>query len=247
MTSDAITPQQWLAKTPLRPGEHLYAVISSTRTAQPLAAWRQHESQPAVPLWANTPYADWLPVMPWLLCLTGTEAFLNWAAHTDAQDWGWLAISSAPPELIAEHLRGLTQVFTAPSDAVFFRFWDGRYFLTVLQQLGATTSDVLPVFDRYWVNGQPVAVGQGANRPAQDFPWWQVPEDLLCALVEQDSSSVIDNLMCLLKETAPLLYNATAESVLRQKVESYLAATGSALNFDHARFTAHLQQEQSND
>ncbi|MFK7608278.1 MULTISPECIES: DUF4123 domain-containing protein [unclassified Pseudomonas] len=247
MTSDAITPQQWLAKTPLRPGELLYAVISSTSTAQPLAAWRQHESQPAVPLWANTPYADWLPVMPWLLCLTGTEAFLNWAAHTDAQDWGWLAISSAPPELIAEHLRGLTQVFTAPSDAVFFRFWDGRYFLTVLQQLGATTSDVLPVFDRYWVNGQPVAVGQGANRPAQDFPWWQVPEDLLCALVEQDSSSVIDNLMCLLKETAPLLYNATAESVLRQKVESYLAATGSALNFDHARFTAHLQQEQSND
>ena len=247
MTSDAITPQQWLAKTPLRPGELLYAVISSTSTAQPLAAWRQHESQPAVPLWANTPYADWLPVMPWLLSLTGTEAFLNWAAHTDAQDWGWLAISSAPPELIAEHLRGLTQVFTAPSDAVFFRFWDGRYFLTVLQQLGATTSDVLPVFDRYWVNGQPVAVGQGANRPAQDFPWWQVPEDLLCALVEQDSSSVIDNLMCLLKETAPLLYNATAESVLRQKVESYLAATGSALNFDHARFTAHLQQEQSND
>ena len=247
MTSDAITPQQWLAKTPLRPGEHLYAVISATSTAQPLVAWRQHESQPAVPLWANTPYADWLPVMPWLLCLTGTEAFLNWAAHTDAQDWGWLAISSAPPELIAEHLRGLTQVFTAPSDAVFFRFWDGRYFLTVLQQLGATTSDVLPVFDRFWVNGQPVAVGQGANRPAQDFPWWQVPEDLLCALVEQDSSSVIDNLMCLLKETAPLLYNATAESVLRQKVESYLAATGSALNFDHARFTAHLQQEQSND
>lgn len=247
MTSDAITPQQWLAKIPLRPGEHLYAVISSTSTAQPLAAWRQHEFQPAVPLWANTPYADWLPVMPWLLCLTGTEAFLNWAAHTDAQDWGWLAISSAPPELIAEHLRGLTQVFTAPSDAVFFRFWDGRYFFTVLQQLGATTSDVLPVFDRYWVNGQPVAVGQGANRPAQAFPWWQVPEDLLCALVEQDSSSVIDNLMCLLKETAPLLYNATAESVLRQKVESYLAATGSALNFDHARFTAHLQQEQSND
>ena len=247
MTSKAITPQQWLAKNPLRPGEHLYAVISSTSTAQPLAAWRKYEPQPAEPLWANTPYADWLPVMPWLLSLTGKEDFLHWAARTDAQDWGWLAISSAPPELIAEHLRGLTQVFTAPGDAVFFRFWDGRYFFTVLQQLGATTSDVLPVFDRYWVNGQPVAVGQGANRPAQDFPWWQVPEDLLCALVEQDSSSVIDNLMCLLKETAPLLYNATAESVLRQKVESYLAATGSALNFDHARFTAHLQQEQSND
>ena len=243
MTSKAITPQQWLAKNPLRPGEHLYAVISSTSTAQPLAAWRKYEPQPAEPLWANTPYADWLPVMPWLLSLTGKEDFLHWAARTDAQDWGWLAISSAPPELIAEHLRGLTQVFTAPGDAVFFRFWDGRYFLTVLQQLGVTTPDVLPVFDRYWVNGQPVVVGQGANRPAQAFPWWLVPEDLLHALVEQDSSSVIDNLMQLLKETAPLLYNATAENLLRQKVESYLAATDSVLNFDHARLTAHLQLE----
>ena len=243
MTSKAITPQQWLAKNPLRPGEHLYAVISSTSTAQPLAAWRKYEPQPAEPLWANTPYADWLPVMPWLLSLTGKEDFLHWAARTDAQDWGWLAISSAPPELIAEHLRGLTQVFTAPGDAVFFRFWDGRYFLTVLQQLGVTTPDVLPVFDRYWVNGQPVVVGQGANRPAQAFPWWQVPEDLLYALVEQDSSSVIDNLMQLLKETAPLLYNATAENLLRQKVESYLATTGAVLHVDHAHFIAHLQQE----
>ena len=243
MTSDAIPPQQWLAKTPLRPDEHLYAVISSTSTAQPLTAWRQHESQPAEPLWANTPYADWLPVMPWLLSLTGKEDFLHWAARTDAQDWGWLAISSAPPELIAEHLRGLTQVFTAPDDAVFFRFWDGRYFLTVLQQLGETTSDILPVFDRFWVNGQPVVVGQGANRPAQAFPWWQVPEDVQCALAEQDPSSVIHNLMLTLKQTEPLLYNATAENLLRQKVESYLATTGSFLHVDHAHFIAHLQQE----
>ena len=69
MTSKAITPLQWLAKNPLRPGEHLYAVISSTSTAKPLAAWRKYEPQPAEPLWANTPYADWLPVMPWLLRL----------------------------------------------------------------------------------------------------------------------------------------------------------------------------------
>lgn len=243
MTSKAITPLQWLAKNPLRPGEHLYAVISSTSTAQPLAEWRKHEHQPAEPLWANTPYADWLPVMPWLLRLNGKEDFLHWAAHTQAQDWGWLAISSAPPELIAEHLRGLTQVFTGPGDAVFFRFWDGRYFFTVLQQLGATTPDVLPVFDRYWVNGQPVVVGQGANRPALAFPWWQVPEDLQCALAEQDPSSAIDNLMHTLKQTDPLLYASIAENLLRQKIEFYLATTGSALHVDHAHFIAHLQQE----
>ena len=243
MTSDAITPQQWLAKTPLRPGEHLYAVISSTSTAQPLAAWRQHEPEPAVPLWANTPYADWLPVMPWLLSLTGTEAFLNWAAHTDAQDWGWLAISSAPPELIAEHLRGLTQVFTAPSDAVFFRFWDGRYFLTVLQQLGETTSDVLPVFDRYWINGQPVAVGQGAARPAQSFPWWEVPQNLLTTLAEKDLTNVIDNMMQWLKETRAELYFSTPEPVLRQKVEHFVTFSDASQDDDNQRFIAYIQQE----
>ena len=222
MTSDAITPQQWLAKNPLRPGEHLYAVISSTSTAQPLAAWRKYEPQPAEPLWANTPYADWLPVMPWLLSLTGKEDFLHWAARTDAQDWGWLAISSAPPELIAEHLRGLTQVFTAPGDAVFFRFWDGRYFLTVLQQLGVTTPYVLPVFDRYWVNGQPVAVGQGAALPAHSFPWWEVPQDLLTTLAEKDFNTVIDNLMQGFKETQAELYASMSESRLRQKIEHFV-------------------------
>lgn len=35
MISDPLNPQQWLTKNPLRPGESLYAVISSTSDAGP--------------------------------------------------------------------------------------------------------------------------------------------------------------------------------------------------------------------
>ena len=162
MNSEPLTPRQWLADNPLRPGESLYAVISSTSDADPLAAYRQQGGvEPPDRLWADTAYADWLPVMPYLLRLTPDSEFIQWAAQTDADDWGWLAISTACPLRITEHLRSLTQVLMPSGEAVFFRFWDGRHWLPILQHLGTTTRDVLPVFDRYWINGQPVTVGQG--------------------------------------------------------------------------------------
>ena len=71
MISEPLTPRQWLEDNPLRPGESLYAVISSTSDADPLAAYRQQGGvEPPDKLWADTAYADWLPVMPYLLKLT---------------------------------------------------------------------------------------------------------------------------------------------------------------------------------
>ena len=111
MTSEPLTPRQWLTDNPLRSGESLYAVISSTSDADPLAAYRQRGVvEPSCLLWAETPYADWLPVMPYLLRLTPDSEFIQWVAQTDADDWGWLAISTASPQRITEHLRSLTQV-----------------------------------------------------------------------------------------------------------------------------------------
>ena len=136
MTSESLNPQQWLADNPLLTGERLYAVISSTSNADPLAAYRQRGGiEPPIALWAETPYADWLPVMPYLLSLTPDSGFLQWAAETGADDWGWLAVSTAAPELIAAHLRGLTHVLMPAGEAVFFRFWDGRHWLPILQHL----------------------------------------------------------------------------------------------------------------
>lgn len=244
MTSDPLNPQQWLTKNPLRPGESLYAVISSTSDADPLAAYRKRCGvEPAIALWANTPYADWLPVMPYLLSLTPDSGFLQWVAETDADDWGWLAVSTAAPELITEHLCGLTQVLMPASEAVFFRFWDGRHWLPILQHLSTAATDVLPVFDRYWINGQPVAIGQGAARPAQSFPWWEVPQNLLNTLADKDLTNVINNLMLWLKETRAELYFSTPESVVRQKVEHFVTFSDASQDVDNQRFIAYIQQE----
>lgn len=244
MTSESLTAQQWLADNPLRCGEHLYAVISCASDADPLAAYRQRGGvEPPIALWAETPYADWLPVMPYLLSLTPDSECVQWAAETDAHDWGWLAVSTAAPELIASHLRGLTHVLMPAGVAVFFRFWDGRHWLPILQHLGPAARDVLPVFDRYWVNGQPVAVGQGATLPAQSFPWWEVPKDLLNTLAEKDSSTVIDNLLQWLKETQTELYFSLPESGLRQKVEHFVTLSDSNQDDDKQRFMTYLQQE----
>ncbi|EPM43195.1 hypothetical protein A246_27934, partial [Pseudomonas syringae pv. actinidiae ICMP 19098] len=67
-----MTPQVWLAEQPLQAGERLYLV----------------------PIWSGTPYDTWQPVMPYLSELMPRSAFLNWVAETDAEDWGWLAVST---------------------------------------------------------------------------------------------------------------------------------------------------------
>ncbi len=244
MTSEPLNPQQWLADNPLCPGENLYAVISSTSAADPLAAYWQHGGVEAPSLlWSGTPYAEWLPVMPYLLRLTPDSEFVQWAAQTDADDWGWLAVSTAAPTAITEHLRGLTQVLMPAGEAVFFRFWDGRHWLPILQHLGAAASDVLPVFSRYWINRQAVIVGQGAERAAQAFPWWQVPNDLLDTLAATDLNTLIDNLMQWLKDTQAELYAALGESHLRLKVEHFVQRSTPSQLKDSGLLLAHVQQE----
>ena len=244
MISEPLTPRQWLEDNPLRPGESLYAVISSTSDADPLAAYRQQGGvEPPDKLWADTAYADWLPVMPYLLKLTPDSEFIQWAAQTDADDWGWLAISTASPQRISEHLRSLTQVLMPSGEAVFFRFWDGRHWLPILQHLGTATRDVLPVFDRYWINGQPVTVGQGEVLAAPTFPWWQVPDDLLDSLAEQDLNTVIDNLMQWLKDAHAPLYASIGEAHLRLKVEHFVQRSSPTQRKDSGLLLAHVQQE----
>lgn len=242
MTSDAITPQQWLADSQLQPGEQLFAVISSTSAANPLAAYRQHGIQLPVALWAGTPYADWLPVMPYLLTLQSDSKFFQWVAETDADDWGWLAISNAAPASIAEHLRSLTQVLMPDGAAVFFRYWDGRHTLPLLQQLGAEAREVLPIFDRYWINDHTVRPGQGAIKPALPYPWWEVPQGLLASLTENAPGTLIDNLLHQLHVSHPELYASLPEPSLRQKVGHFVQRTPSSQLDDISLLLAHVQQ-----
>nr|WP_306660663.1 DUF4123 domain-containing protein [Pseudomonas nunensis] len=221
--SDLLTPQAWLAERPLQANERLYLIISAASDAEPLKAFYQQDMAPELtPIWSGTPYADWQPVMPYLAELKANAGFLQWIAETDAQDWGWLAVSSSSPEVVFEHLRSLTQVFMPDGTEVFFRFWDGRHIFPILEGLGTGAGEVLPVFDRYLINGQALDVGPRSVPPAKAWPWWEVPKALVDTLAEKDHTTVVDNLMQWLEEDCPELYFAFPERNLRHKVERFV-------------------------
>ncbi|WP_339538881.1 DUF4123 domain-containing protein [Pseudomonas sp. RA_15y_Pfl2_54] len=223
MPSDRLTPKDWLAQQPLQTGERLYLVISAASDAEPLKPFYQQDDAPQLqPIWSGTPYADWLPVMPYLAEITPNASFLQWITETDTLDWGWLAVSTSPPKTVLEHLRSLTQVKMPDATEVFFRFWDGRHLHPIIEGLGATAGELLPVFQRYLINGQTLEVGRRAVPPAKEWPWWEIPKTLLDALAKKDHTTVVDNLMQWLSEDCPELYFEFPEANLRRKVERFV-------------------------
>ncbi|WP_429581149.1 DUF4123 domain-containing protein [Pseudomonas frederiksbergensis] len=221
--SDLLTPQAWLAERPLQTGERLYLIVSAASDAEALKTLYQNEpTTQAIPIWGGTPYAAWQPVMPYLTELKPNSSFLPWIAETNALNWGWLAVSSSEPNVVFEHLRSLTQVRMPDGTEVFFRFWDGRHIYPILEGLGEAAGEVLPVFDRYLINGKSLEVGPRVVPPAKDWPWWEVPQKLLDELNDKNPVTIIDNLMKWLGDDCPELFFAFPENNLRHKVERFV-------------------------
>lgn len=156
--------------------------------------------------------------MPYVGVVEPSSAFLDWIATTQASDWGWLAVSSSPLEVVIAHLKGLTQVYLPESQPVFLRFWDGAHLLPMLQSLGDEAARVLPVFQRYLVNGQPLSVAPKSVTAAPTSPWWQVPASLLMHMAQQSPQVLVDNLLQWLQEQRPDLYTAFTPATLQHKV-----------------------------
>ncbi|MBH3464057.1 DUF4123 domain-containing protein [Pseudomonas carnis] len=214
-----LTPNAWLAQYPLQPDEQLYAVLGNASDAKPLAAWQATAAAKMPrPIWADTAYADWDEVMPYVGVVEPSSAFLDWIATTQAPDWGWLAVSSSPLEVVIAHLKGLTQVYLPESQPVFLRFWDGAHLLPMLQSLGDGAGGVLPVFQRYLINGQPLSVAAKPVTAAPVSPWWQVPASLLKHMAQQSPQVLVDNLLQWLQEQRPDLYTAFTPATLQHKV-----------------------------
>ncbi|PNB46398.1 hypothetical protein C1X29_28010 [Pseudomonas sp. GW456-12-10-14-LB2] len=223
MPSNRLTPKDWLAQQPLQKDERLYLIVSAASDAEALKALYQSEpSVQAIPVWGGTPYSTWQPVMPYVAELKANSAFLPWITKTDALDWGWLAISRSEPNEVFEHLRSLTQVKMPDGTEVFFRFWDGRHIYPILEGLGETAGEVLPVFERYLINGRSLEVGPRVVPKAKDWPWWEVPQTLLDLLAKKDHTTVVENLMQWLSEDCPELYFEFPEANLRRKVERFV-------------------------
>jgi Domain of unknown function (DUF4123) len=242
--SEPLSPLAWLEQTPLQPSERLYLVMSSASDAHPLKAFLQTlPMRHPLPIWRDTPYATWDPVMPYVIELTPDNSFLDWIVNTDADDWGWLAVSTLSEDEIATYLRSLTLVRMPDHSEAFFRFWDGRHLALILEYLGADAGKLLPVFSRYLINGHSLDIGQGAVKEPQPYPWWEVPQALLDHLAEDDPTTLVDNLMQWLREDHPAVYFSATPDILRVKVERFVGTAASPKNTLNTRLIAYLQQD----
>ncbi|VVQ08771.1 hypothetical protein PS925_03168 [Pseudomonas fluorescens] len=214
MQPDFLLPADWLAREPLKTSEQLFAVFSNASEAKPPAAWRETAS----PIWAETIYAEWDAVMPCVGIVAADSEFLHWIATNGSQDWGWLAVSSASLEEVVAHFHSLTQVLMPGGKTVFFRFWDGRFLLPILQADEVGAAQLFPLIGRCLINGQALEIGGRAQVSGRIFPWWQVPESVLA---QQGNDVRTANALQWLSEEYPVLFEAFPEAVLRCKVRRF--------------------------
>nr|WP_215729496.1 DUF4123 domain-containing protein [Pseudomonas sp. P42] len=239
-----MTPKDWLAQQPLQTGERLYLIISAASDSDALKnLYLTEPTAQLLPIWGGTPYSTWQPVMPYVTELKSNSAFLPWIAETDALDWGWLAVSRSEPNDVFEHLRSLTQVKMPDGTEVFFRFWDGRHIYPILHGLGDKAGEVMPMFERYLINGKALEVGPRALPKVKDWPWWEVPKPLLDSLAKENPTTLIGNLMQWLEEDRPDIYTAWPESNLRLKVSRFVRRPDAPDNLKDALLN-HLILEQ---
>ncbi|WRH94245.1 DUF4123 domain-containing protein [Pseudomonas fluorescens] len=244
MPSDRITPKDWLAQQPLQTGERLYLVISAASDSDALKnLYLTEPTAQLIPIWGGTPYSTWQPVMPYVTELKANSAFLPWIAETDALDWGWLAVSRSEPNEVFEHLRSLTQVKMPDGTEVFFRFWDGRHIYPILHGLGEKAGEVMPMFERYLINGQSLEVGTRVVPKVKDWPWWEVPKPLLDGLAKENPTTLISNLMQWLEEDRPDIYTAWPENNLKLKISRFVRRPDAPKNLKEALLN-HLILEQ---
>ncbi|MHA3738621.1 DUF4123 domain-containing protein [Pseudomonas sp. Eth.TT006] len=208
MPPEFLLPAEWLAREPLKPSEQLFAIFGNASDARP-------PLDTSSPIWADTIYAEWDAVMPFVGMVAADGEFLDWVANTASRDWGWLAVSSAKLEVLVEHFRSLTQVLVPDGKAVFFRFWDGRFLLPILQSDDVDPAQLMPVISRGLINGQAVDIGGRAQVSGRVFPWWKVPESVLAAAGDDVR---VGNALQWLSEEHPVLFEGFPGPVLRCKV-----------------------------
>ncbi|KAA0949103.1 DUF4123 domain-containing protein [Pseudomonas sp. ANT_H14] len=234
------SPRDWLAREPLQAGEQLFAILGNASQCKPVEAWRLAGGGLPSSVWANSEYGAWEEVMPYVAVVVADSPFLDWVAECEAADWGWLGVSSCPLQTVVDHLRSLTKVLLPEGQVVFFRFWDGTYLLPVLEALGPEAGGVIPVFGRYWINGQHHAVAGALAGAVGTSPWWEVPPQVLKQLGEHSTAPLVDNLLQWLEEERPDLHQAFAITTLKHKVAYFVRKPGGDQRALAAYLTAEL-------
>lgn len=220
MKSEAMSLAEWVALPRLTP---LYAVLAGASDAAPVQHYYQLDGR-STPrgLYLGTAYEDWHPVMPYLVELDEGSAFIEWAANTDARDWGFLLSTAQSVHTLYAHLQGLTQIWHQ-GETVFFRYWDGAYLAPIVEQLGDSFTHLLPELSSLWVSGRAFSWESSTPEVPRPFPWWSLPQTLVAMLATRDTSPLVNNLMQQLADQNGQLYWSFPEANLRFKVARFIA------------------------
>jgi len=218
-----------------------FIIFNKTSDSNGLAEYYRLGGEDALPIWSGTPYEDWQEVMPYIAVLDRDSGFVEWAINEAEEDWGMFVASNAEIEEVCDHLRGLTQVWLSSSNYAFFRFFDPRSSIDIANFCNEQQRAELMGPCTSWLSTQSHSPNQEVikYRPEREFPWWQVPEEVLIQYRQKDPKTLIQNSLQWLQEKHPEIYFAVPEKNLHAKVQRIVSRQSA--NLDDLGFQLYQQ------
>lgn len=212
-------------------GLHIDSIVAVDATAQMLDEYYSLKSTDAFhPLLKDTPYASLWAAMPYLSRIEADSKLESYliAEHSA---WGFFAVTAASEQTHCGHWRSLCEVLLPSGTKSFFRFQDPeglrKMFPTFSGQelgwfLGPAARLLIPIRnhdgERAWLDvTSPVLSGRTEReladlyRPASGRPWWEVRDEHLEGMAQENRAALIYNLSQDLKEKVPVTASLAAE------------------------------------
>ncbi len=227
-------------------GLYVDAIIAIDATPQMLDSYFSLKGAGAYhPLLEDTPYASFWASMPYL---NRIEAHSQLETYLIAENsaWGFFAVTSTSEETHCVHWRSLCEVLLPSGMKSFFRFQDPEALEKMLPTfseqelgwfLGPAARLLIPIRNhdgaRAWLDiPHPIFSGRTEQeladlyRPASGRPWWEVREEHLEDMAQENRAALVYNLSQDLKEKTPVTASLAAEyyGSLETALEEYVDA-----------------------
>jgi len=212
-------------------GLHIDAIIAIDATAQMLDDYYSLKGNDVFhPLLKDTPYAALWASMPYLNRIKG-DSKLEPYLIAEHSAWGFFAVTAASEQTHCDHWRSLCEVLLPSGKKSFFRFQDPQGLEKMLpvfskQELGWFLGPAARLLipsqnhdgERVWLDvPNPVLSGRTERevtdlyRPASGRPWWEVKDDHLEGMAQENRAALVYNLSQDLKEQVPVTAALAAE------------------------------------
>ncbi|MDO6528202.1 DUF4123 domain-containing protein [Motilimonas sp. 1_MG-2023] len=200
--------------------QNFYLLLNSTSKSKTLQEYYSQISGEAQPIWANTQYATWLQVMPYLVETTPDSVFLQWASE-QPNDWGMLIASPYSLDAVLSHLRSLTQIWLPTGQHVFFRFFDPDASSLLLNNLEKIDLVALMGPCSHWISNKQTFVNPASPEQQKEkpFPWWELNENTAIKIQRESTITLQKNALTWLKKNHADLFFCYPFNILKAKVE----------------------------